>query len=153
MSVDWMRRGVCKYYGSYRGDNWTFMCRGTGRRGEEKLHILYNISNTSVVRHVKVKGNSSPDDSSLREYWNNRSTKTGRICWAKGSKYEQVAKFPNWKCPVCGDSLFNGEPTETHHIVPVSEGGLDDLENLQHLHKACHKQVHSKSKSKAGSKA
>jgi RNA-directed DNA polymerase len=149
-SKTWVQR---KYYGSYRGDNWTFMCRGTGRKGEEKLHTLYNISSTPIVRHVKVKGNSSPDDSSLREYWENRSTKTGKIIWAKGSKNEQVAKFQNWKCPVCGDSLFNGEPTETHHIVPVSEGGLDDLENLQHLHKACHKQVHSKSKSKAGSKA
>ncbi|NES18996.1 MAG: HNH endonuclease [Symploca sp. SIO3E6] len=31
----------------------------------------------------------------------------------------------------------------THHIVPVAKGGTDDPENLIHLHKACHKQVHS----------
>ncbi|NJM58991.1 MAG: HNH endonuclease [Oscillatoriales cyanobacterium RU_3_3] len=31
---------------------------------------------------------------------------------------------------------------ETHHLVPVAEGGTDDAENLQHLHIACHKQVH-----------
>jgi RNA-directed DNA polymerase len=99
---------------------------------------------------------SSPDDSSLREYWENRRTKQGKSYWAKGSKYEQVAKFQNWKCPVCGDNLFNfnGEQIEAHHhIKPVAEGGLDDTENLMHLHSACHKQVHSKSKSKAGSKA
>ncbi|MBD2431388.1 HNH endonuclease [Fischerella muscicola CCMEE 5323] len=35
---------------------------------------------------------------------------------------------------------------ETHHIVPVAQGGSDDTENLQHLHAPCHKQVHSKSK-------
>jgi|ERR687885_968481 5-methylcytosine-specific restriction endonuclease McrA len=45
-----------------------------------------------------------------------------------------------------GDSLFNGEPIETHHILPVAEGGTDDSENLKHLHSSCHKQVHSKTK-------
>ncbi|NEQ74058.1 MAG: HNH endonuclease [Okeania sp. SIO2C9] len=30
------------------------------------------------------------------------------------------------------------------HIIPVAKGGSDDPENLMHLHKACHKQLHSK---------
>lgn len=135
-----------RYYSSFRGRNGTFMCKGTGRRGQEKSHILYNISSTPIVRHIKVKGSSSPDDPSLREYWQKRTTDYGKKYWAKGSKYEAIAKFQNWKCPVCGDSLFNGESIETHHIVPVAEGGTDDEQNLKHLHKACHKQVHSKTK-------
>ncbi|NJK75648.1 MAG: HNH endonuclease [Microcoleus sp. SU_5_6] len=53
------------------------------------------------------------------------------------------------KCPVCGDALFNREEIETHQIVPVAKGRTDDTENLQHLHRACHKQVHSKTQSKA----
>ncbi|MEL7039483.1 MAG: reverse transcriptase domain-containing protein [Cyanobacteria bacterium J06592_8] len=137
-----------RYFGSFKRDNWTFMCKGTGRKGKEELYVLYDISSTPIVRHVKVKGNSSPDDPSLQEYWEKRSTKTGKNYWAKGSKYEQIAKFQNWKCPVCGDNLFNGELIETHHIVPVAKGGSDDPENLMHLHKACHKQVHSKTKLK-----
>jgi RNA-directed DNA polymerase len=32
---------------------------------------------------------------------------------------------------------------ETHHIVSVAKGGSDEIDNLQHLHKACHKAVHS----------
>jgi RNA-directed DNA polymerase len=143
-SKKWVRK---RYYKSFRGDNWTFMCQGTARTGKEKFYLLYKISSTPIVRHIKVKGNSSPDDPSLREYWQNRNIKDGKNYWAKGSKYEQVAKLQNWKCPSCGDSLFNGEPIETHHVVPVAEGGLNDRENLMHLHKACHKQVHSKSKS------
>jgi RNA-directed DNA polymerase len=149
-SKTWVQR---KYYGKFQGDNWTFMCSGTGRKGKEKLHILYNISSTPIVRHIKVKGNSNPDDPSLRKYWENRNNKHGKIYWASGSKYELIAKEQNWKCPACREHLFNGEEIETHHIVPVAQGGTDDKENLQHLHKACHKQVHSKSKSKAGSKA
>ncbi|MGH7997897.1 MAG: HNH endonuclease [Brasilonema sp.] len=35
----------------------------------------------------------------------------------------------------------------------MAQGGSDDAENLKHLHSSCHKQVHSKPKSKAGSKA
>ncbi|WP_083874355.1 group II intron reverse transcriptase/maturase [Dactylococcopsis salina] len=143
-----------KYFGSYKGNHWTFMCKGTGRGGKEKFFVLYNISSTPIVRHVKVKGNASPDDPSLRDYWQKRNLKIGKQKWAKGSKYEQVANIQEHKCPVCGESLYNGEEIETHHIVPVKDGGSDDAENLIHLHKACHKQVHSpKSKTKAGSKS
>ena len=133
-----------RYFKWHRGVKWTFMCQGTGRKGKEKSYILYDISNTPIVRHIKVKGQASPDDPTLREYWHNRSVKNGKKYWAKGSKYEQVAKIQSWKCPICGDSLFNGEEIETHHIVPVKDGGSDDTENLIHLHKACHKQVHSR---------
>ena len=132
-----------RYYSRFGEDNWTFMCKGTDGRGREKSHILYNISSTPIVRHIKVKGSFSPDDPSLREYWQKRATDYGKKYWAKGSKYESIAKYQIWKCPVCGDSLFNGELMETHHIIPVAQGGSDDTENLQHLHTACHKQVHS----------
>jgi RNA-directed DNA polymerase len=95
---------------------------------------------------VKVKGDASPDDPSLREYWDKRHQKQGKSYWEKNSRNYKIAQNQNWKCPVCGQPLFNGEEIETHHIVPVSLGGLNDISNLQHLHKPCHKQVHSKSK-------
>ncbi|OKH26229.1 group II intron reverse transcriptase/maturase, partial [Hydrococcus rivularis NIES-593] len=123
--------------------------KGTGRGNKDKTFVLYNISSTPIIRHVKVKGDSSPDDSTLCDYWEDRKTKHGKLYWAKGSKYKQVAKQQNWKCTVCGENLFNEEQIETHHLIPVKEGGSDDTENLVHLHKACHKQVHSKTKSKA----
>ena len=142
-----------RYFKQYKGVKWTFMCQGTDRKGKEKSYILYDISKTPIIRHIKVRGQSSPDDPSLREYWHSRSVKNGKHYWAKGSKYESVAKHQNWSCPICGDHLFNGEEIETHHIVPVKDGGSDDTENLIHLHSSCHKQVHSKTKSMAGSKA
>jgi 5-methylcytosine-specific restriction endonuclease McrA len=54
---------------------------------------------------------------------------------------------------VSSQYFFNGEQIETHHIVPVAKGGLNDIENLMHLHTPCHKQVHTKTKSKAVRKA
>jgi len=74
-----------KYFGSYKGIRWTFLCKGTGRGGKEKFYVLYDISSTPIVRHVKVKGTASPDDPSLRDYWHKRSLKIGKHKWAKGS--------------------------------------------------------------------
>lgn len=133
-----------RYFHNFRGRHGTFLCQGIGRKGKEVTHILYNISSTPIVRYIKVKGAASPDDPSLQEYWRNRQTKQGQLHWAKGSKCETIAKQQNWKCPICFDHLFNGEEIETHHIVPVKDGGTDDPENLIHLHRACHKQEHSR---------
>jgi RNA-directed DNA polymerase len=134
------------YFHSQKERNGVFMCESVGRKGKELTHILYNVESTRINRHIKVKGCSSPDDSSLREYWDNRKLKQGKNYWAKGSKYHQVAVNQDWKCPICGEFLFNKEEIETHHIVAVKDGGNESTDNLNHLHKACHKQIHSKSK-------
>jgi len=40
------------------------------------------------------------------------------------------------------------EATEVHHIVPVKEGGTDELRNLAHIHKSCYKNLHGGKKAK-----
>jgi RNA-directed DNA polymerase len=142
-NTKWVRKA---YFKTVKGDRWTFACT-CERLGKEIFMSLYPIAYTPIERHVKVKGNASPDDPSLHEYWEKRSQKLGKSYWAKGSKYYLVAQTQQWKCPTCGQPLLNGEEIETHHIVPVAQGGLDDLNNLQHLHTPCHKQVHTKTKS------
>ena len=134
------------YFKTIKGVKWTFACNVSNRLDKEVILSLYPIAYTPIERHIKVKGEASPDDPSLKKYWDNRNQKLGKSYWAKGSKYYLLAQNQNWKCPICGEPLLNGESIETHHIVPVAQGGLDDISNLQHLHTACHKQVHSKSK-------
>jgi RNA-directed DNA polymerase len=145
-SKNWVKN---KYFHRIKGVDWTFCCMTEDRRGNKKLLGLYNVATTPIVRHIKVKGDASPFDAELKEYWSTRQTKQGKTKWATGSKYHNLARIQNWKCPVCGEHLLNGEEIETHHIVPVKNGGSDDIENLIHLHSACHKQVHSQSKLKA----
>lgn len=132
-----------RYFHRIEGNDWTFACQGTDSRGKNKFYSLCNISKIPITRHVKVTGSHSPDDPSLRKYWENRNNKQGKQYWAKGSKYEQIAKKQSFKCIICGGYLFNGERIETHHIVSVAKGGLNDVENLMHLHEMCHKQVHN----------
>jgi RNA-directed DNA polymerase len=138
-SLKWVKN---KYFKRVKGKDWTFCCMREDRKGEPNLFCLYDVSSTPIVRHVKITGTNSPFDAQLRSYWDNRKTKQGRTYWAKGSKLEQIAIQQDWKCPICGEYLFNSEEIETHHIVPVKKGGSDDTENLIHLHSACHKQVH-----------
>ncbi|WP_019505909.1 group II intron reverse transcriptase/maturase [Pleurocapsa sp. PCC 7319] len=139
----WIRE---RYFKTYKGNNWTFACNTSNRERKEKLLVLYPIAYTSIERHIKVKGNASPDDPYLKEYWKKRHQKHGKSYWERNSRNFNIAQNQNWKCPICGEPLFNGEEIETHHIIPVAQGGQDDIENLQHLHKPCHKQEHSKSK-------
>ncbi|OUL18663.1 group II intron reverse transcriptase/maturase [Nostoc sp. T09] len=139
----WVRK---RYFKTINGNQWTFATIISDRQGKQKYLILYPIAYTPIERHVKVKGEASPDDPSLKEYWEKRHQKYGKSYWEKNSRNYKIAQNQNWKCPICGEPLLNGEEIETHHIVPVAQGGLDDAENLQHLHKACHKQVHTKSK-------
>lgn len=142
-NTKWVQK---RYFKTINGNKWTFATTTSDRRGKEKDLILYPIAYTPIERHIKVKGESSPDDPSLKEYWGKRHQKHGKSYWERNSRDYKIAHNQNWNCPICGKSLFNEEEIETHHIVPVAQGGLDDLENLQHPHKACHKQEHSKSK-------
>ena len=138
-NTKWVRK---RYFKTIKGNRWVFACTTSDRRGKDKELVLYPIAYIPIERHIKVKGDASPDDPSLKEYWDKRHQKLGKTRFDKNTKLYMIAENQEWNCPECGEPLFNGEEIETHHIVPVAEGGTDDTENLQHLHRACHKQVH-----------
>jgi RNA-directed DNA polymerase len=138
-NAKWVRK---RYFKTIKGNTWVFACTTSDRRGKDKELVLYQIASTPIERHIKVKGDASPDNPLLKEYWNKRHQKLGKTRFVKGTKLYTIAENQEWKCPECGEPLLNEEEIETHHIVPVAEGGTDDAENLQHLHRACHKQVH-----------
>jgi RNA-directed DNA polymerase len=135
----WVKR---KYFGTLRGDRWRFFASTKDRQGNEKKLYLTNISEVEIRRHIKVKGKASPDDPTLSDYWKNRQTRQGREHWAKGSKHYLVARAQQWKCPGCGEYLLNGQTLHLHHQRALSEGGGEEIENLVHLHRSCHEQVH-----------
>ncbi len=141
----WVAR---KYFQTFKGRQWTFSAVVKDRRGVTKTLTLVRLAELPIERHIKVKGTASPDDSSLASYWSFRQTRSGKSYWDKGSKYYQVAKNQNWQCPVCSESLFNGEQLHTHHILEISDGGTNEEQNLVHLHQACHHHVHNGRNSK-----
>ncbi len=96
-----------------------------------------------IERHPLVIKDYSPDHPELREYWENRQNKRDKTEAEKLNRTQhKVAKKQGYKCPICGDSLFNDEPLHLHHIIPRCKGGKDEVKNLVWLHQYCHHQIH-----------
>ncbi|WP_026796177.1 MULTISPECIES: group II intron reverse transcriptase/maturase [Planktothrix] len=131
-----------KYFRTLHGRDWNFTTQVLNRRGKPQALTLIWLSDVLIQRHVKVKGTSSPDNPALSDYWFHRQTRYGKTYWDKGSKLYRVATNQNWRCPVCNEHLFNGEPLHTHHSVQLKHGGTDAEENLIHLHQSCHQLLH-----------
>jgi RNA-directed DNA polymerase len=128
----WRRK---RYWGRInlkRKDNWVFGDKRTGR-------FLLKFAWFDIQRHVLITGTHSPDDPSLRTYWQER--KKTQVKTLPPSE-QRIAKNQSYVCEVCRESLFNGEELHTHHVKPRKEGGKDSYHNLKLLHLYCHQQIH-----------
>jgi len=124
-----------RYWGKLnldRQDYWVFGNKQTGR------HLL-KFSWFNIERHILVKGKSSPDDPSLKEYWKQRNLAKAKN---HAKSIQKIAQKQGCVCPICGDSLFNGEEIHKHHKIPKKDGGKDTYSNFQLVHLYCHQQIH-----------
>lgn len=85
-----------------------------------------------------VTGTNSPDDPSLDEYWEQRERAKIKDL---PPKHKALAKRQDGKCPICGESLFNDEDIEKHHMMKRDEGGSDTKDNMLLAHLYCHQQI------------
>ncbi len=133
-STDWRHR---TYWGRFqldRLDPWVFGDKPTGG------HLL-KFSWFPIERHVLVKGTASPDDSRLADYWAKRQTAKARdLTFSK----QKLAKRQQGRCRQCGESLFNDEDLQVHHLLARSQGGKESYSNLVLVHLLCHQQIHAK---------
>ncbi|RMF26423.1 MAG: HNH endonuclease [Cyanobacteria bacterium J083] len=87
---------------------------------------------------------SSPDNPELKDYWEKRNKRKCKSEVGKLNKIQQkVARKHKYKCPICGESIFNDEPLHLHHIIPRCKGGKDERKNLVWLNQFCHQKTHS----------
>ncbi len=56
-----------KYFGKHGNANWIFQAHD----GKKTIY-LFDVGSVKIERHIKVKGAASPDNPSLRDYWQNR---------------------------------------------------------------------------------
>lgn len=116
-----------------RMDNWVF---GSKESNKHLLKFMW----FNIERHTQIKGTSSPDDPELRQYWIKREKSKFKTLEPSNQK---IAKKQNYLCPVCHESLFNGETLHRHHITPRHQNGKNHIANLQLVHYYCHQQIHS----------
>jgi len=122
-----------KYFGKLPNQKyaWNFGDKSSG-------YYLTRFDQVHIIRHIMVKGTSSPDDPKLKKYWLDRNRK--KTDELKPSLYS-LAFQQKGICPICGESLHNDERIETHHITAKHAGGSDTLDNKILIHYLCHQQL------------
>jgi RNA-directed DNA polymerase len=125
--ASWTR---ARYFGSMnptRHDHWVF---GDKRTGGHLLKFAW----FKIERHTLVRGTASPDDPALREYWAKRLAAQSNDL---PPRKQRIARAQNHVCPLCGESIHNGEDLHEHHVHGRSKS---DAVILVHLY--CHQKVH-----------
>jgi RNA-directed DNA polymerase len=114
---------------------WVWGVRKQDEDKENKLVIL-NISETKIKQHPLLKLDKNPYLLEDREYFDRR------VIEKNSAKFRELI-FKKYKhlCPLCLESLHNGEKVELHHVIPVKEGGKYTVSNIQPLHEMCHKSI------------
>jgi RNA-directed DNA polymerase len=138
----WLKK---RYFGKLnlnRDDQWVFGDKASGR-------YQLKFSWFEIQRHILVRGRASPDDPSLRHYWEDRQCTKAKTL---GLNRRKLAQRQHYRCPVCKVSLFNDEDLQQHHLKPRSQGGTDELTNQILVHLYCHQQIHNDKMGKAISK-
>jgi RNA-directed DNA polymerase len=123
----WRKQQYWGQMNRHRQDHWVFGDKQSG-------HYLLRFRWFKIRRHTMVKGTFSPDDPNLRDYWAKRTAEKSNDLPPTRQK---IARIQNHVCPLCGESIHNGEEIHEHHI----DGRRYDDVILVHLY--CHQQVHS----------
>lgn len=118
-----------RYWLVDQGEGWVFATR---KEGNKKCTLLKH-SETPIVRHIKVLGNSSPYDGNWI-YW---STRMGMHPEA-AVRVSKLLKKQEGKCAHCGLFFKDGDLLEIDHKKPLSKRGKNTQNNLQLLHRHCH---------------
>ena len=133
-SFTWRDQRYWANHPAYPGSQWSFVDKDTGM-------VLYRIGYTRIQRHVLIKGDASPDNPGLAEYFDQRRKRSRQIGnYPKAA--QRIIALQQAKCPNCGQSLFNGEDVHIHHKLPRSQGGTNHSANLMAVHLVCHAQLH-----------
>jgi RNA-directed DNA polymerase len=117
-----------------RQDNWVFGDKHTGG-------YLLKFSWHKIERHSLIQGTASPDDPALREYWEKRTAAKSKDL---PPRKQRIARAQNHVCPLCGESIHNGEEIHEHHV----HGRRNSDETIL-VHLYCHQKVHGMLKESA----
>ena len=128
----WIRQ---KYF---RAD-WAFQSKGVA---------LIRHTQVPVTRFVKVTGKASPMNPDETEYWRKRRHKR-----RESLTYKKVNRLlhrrQEYTCAFCGISFEETDFIDIHRIVPRSQGGSNEVDNLTLVHSWCRKAYHSRSAAQA----
>lgn len=132
-----------RYFHSIGTRNWVFAARREEREAQAPMLELYQLADTPIVRHVKVKAEFNPFDPTFEQYAEKR--RQDRMLRSRSHRKQWAGLFALQQglCALCRQSITRETGWHDHHIVPRMAGGSDLLSNRVLLHPGCHTQVHA----------
>ena len=137
---DWARRRhhtmpetqlKAKYFKQSGNRNWVFGINDD--QGNLRLELQRHAA-ISITRHAKVQGTRSPFDGDPI-YWSKRAIRNPLIPPIK----VKLLRAQKGYCAMCHRPFYPDDNIERDHIIPRCEGGSNTWENVQLLHKTCHR--------------
>ncbi|WP_413773418.1 group II intron reverse transcriptase/maturase [Thalassoporum mexicanum] len=121
-----------KYWLIGTREGWVF-----ASRNEPDSIRLFKHTQTSIKRHVKVKGSRSPFDGDW-SYWSQR---VGHYPMVKPT-VARLLKSQVGRCKHCGLYFLPDDLMEVHHMDKNQNNYRQD--NLALIHRHCHHQIHAR---------
>ncbi len=118
----------------------------TGRKLSEKTKLKMSESRKGDKSNLWIDGRT--ENKIYKNWLKNKRNKQKRLLNKNGSshtfgEWENLKAQYNWTCPACKKSEPQIKLTEDH-IIPLSKGGSDNIENLQPLCQSCNSKKHNK---------
>jgi RNA-directed DNA polymerase len=138
-NAHWVRQ---KYFHKHGRRSWVFSGEVTGRNGKSRIVRLLDAADTPIRRHVKIRMHANPFDPEWEMYLEKRIQ--FRMRDKLYPKLFSLLQSQKGKCTACQQAITIEGGWHIHHMVWRSNGGGDQLANLQMLHPVCHQQIHAK---------
>lgn len=143
-SVKWVKE---KYFKTVGARNWVFAATEQREDGKQREIVLFKESDMPIQRHVKIKADANPHDSTWARYFESRwgkkmlnSSKGRRKLYRMWLKQDRLC--PGCQKPITGDDT----PWETRYIVRKVDGGTNAASNLLIYHLYCQRQYQNAEK-------
>ncbi len=115
----WRKRRYYQHLKKYNINNrWVFTDPDSG-------NFMYQTKWTGIARNIMIRNEARPDDKFFKEYFIKRQAiKFTRKNFFFGDRFSrELSVSQDHICPICEQSLYNGEVIQRHHIIPVAKGG------------------------------
>lgn len=105
---------------------------------------LYQLADTAITRHQKIKGAYNPFDPKWEQYGEELRAKRMLNSISYRKQLTHLYKSQSGNCALCGTAITRETGWHDHHIVRTVDGGSNLLSNRVLLHPVCHAKVHAR---------